>query len=220
MPEHHRIEVPRTAHYYTLGPANEQVRRFWIVCHGYGQLASSFIRRFEGLDDGRTLVLAPEGLSYFYWGGFSGEPVASWMTRHHRLDEIRDYARYLQMVYDRYVPRLHPDVEINLLGFSQGVATQLRWIMAHFPRFHNLLLWAGMPPEDLDYRPHEAFFGTKRILFVYGRQDPFLTEERLQWVRTFAKEQFPVFEEHAYDGVHEVDPAVLQTLAKGLGRKP
>lgn len=216
MPQHHRIEIPRTAHYYTIGPLDSRVRRFWIVCHGYGQLASRFIRRFDVLDDGQTLVLAPEGLSYFYWGGFTGEPVASWMTRQHRLDEIRDYARYLQMLYDSHVPQLHPDVQINLLGFSQGVATQLRWIMTCFPRFHNLLLWAGMPPEDLDYRPYRDYFFSKKILFVYGRQDPFLTHDRMEWVRGFAREQFPWWEEQAFDGVHEVDSTVLESLAKNL----
>jgi hypothetical protein len=63
-----------------------------LVTHGYGQLAKTFIRRFEPIMDAQTLVVAPEGLSRFYWGGFDGPVVASWMTREDRLDEIADCA--------------------------------------------------------------------------------------------------------------------------------
>ena len=216
MPTHHKISIPRTAHYYTLGEAGGNTRRFWIACHGYGQLASTFIRRFDGLDDGETFVLAPEGLSYFYWGGYTGDPVASWMTRQHRLDEIHDYANYLQTLYDLFRRKMPEDVQVNLLGFSQGVATQVRWIMEKFPEFDNLLLWAGLMPEDLDYRPHRDFFAKRKVKFVYGTKDPFLTVERLNWQRQFAAEQLPVFDEEKFEGVHEVPRDVLVRVAASL----
>lgn len=212
MFQSHKITIPKTAHFYTLGKSSKQVRNCWIVCHGYGQLAKNFIRRFDGLDDGQTLVIAPEGLSRFYWGGFTGEPVASWMTRENRLDEIADYCRYLQTLYDQFVPQLAGDVKITLLGFSQGCATQLRWVMQNFPRFDHLVLWAGMPPDDLDYTPHTDFFASKKLYFVYGTEDPFLTEERLHWVEDFTKKQELDFEVMTFGGKHEVDRETLQKL--------
>src|SRR3712207_7068610 len=45
--EHH-LTVPRTARFWTLGPAAPNadgvaaVRDVWIACHGYGQLAGEF----------------------------------------------------------------------------------------------------------------------------------------------------------------------------------
>lgn len=218
-PQTHKLAVRKTAHYATIGTPSKQVRRCWIVCHGYGQLAKNFIRRFDVLDDGATLVIAPEGLSRFYWGGFSGEPVASWMTKEDRLDEIADYAAFLQTLYDIYVPQLADDVEITLLGFSQGAATQCRWLLRHFPLFHHLVLWAGLLPEDLDYRPHHDYFSGKKLCFVYGRQDPFLTEERLAWQKGFAAGQRLDFDIKAFEGVHEIDREVLKSLDGELSGK-
>jgi predicted esterase len=212
MPALHKLSVSKTAHYATIGSPSEQIRRFWVVCHGYGQLAKNFIRRFDVLDDGKTFVLAPEGLSRFYWGGFTGEPVASWMTKEDRLDEIADYANFLQTLFDLYLPQLASDVQVTLLGFSQGCATQCRWIMRDFPQFDQLVLWAGLMPEDLDYQPYRDYFSSKKLWFVYGRQDPFLTEERLAWQQDFAKKQELDLNIRAFDGAHEIDREALRSL--------
>lgn len=209
MSESHKITIPRTAHYYTLGTPSKNIKRLWIVCHGYGQLASGFVRRFEGLNDGQTLVVAPEGLNKFYWGQFTGKPVATWMTSHKRLDEIADYCNYMQTLYDHYVPQLAEDVTIILLGFSQGAATQCRWIMERFPIFHHLILWAGVLPDDLDFTPHQAFFAGKKLHFVFGTEDPLLTEKRLQWQRDFASQNLLDFKEFSFEGKHIVDRDAL-----------
>lgn len=216
MIQPHKISIPRTAHYYSIGTPSKEVRRFWIVCHGYGQLAKTFIRRFEGLEDGKTLVVAPEGLSKFYWGAFTGEPVASWMTREHRLDEIKDYCHYLQKLYDHYLPLVADDVEIFLLGFSQGTATQCRWVMQNFPHYHHLILWAGQLPDDLDFSPYRKYFSDKKLYFAYGSQDEFLTEKRLQWQRDFARKNLLDMEEFPFEGKHEVDRAALARFVKNF----
>ena len=39
-----RIEVPRTARYWTLEPTGEPLKGSLYVLHGYGQLAEYFIR--------------------------------------------------------------------------------------------------------------------------------------------------------------------------------
>lgn len=213
----HKITIPRTAHYFTIGEPSKSIRRLWIVCHGYGQLASKFIRRFEGLEDGQTLVLAPEGLNKFYWGQFTGKPVATWMTSHERLDEIADYCNYLQTLYNHYVPRLADDVEVVLLGFSQGSATVCRWAMENFPHFHHLVLWAGVLPDDLDFTPYQSYFSEKKLHFVYGTDDQFLTEERLQWQRDFAKKNLLKFEEFSFEGKHEVDRDAISAFNERLG---
>lgn len=210
--KNHKIKVPRTAHYATIGNPGTHIRYCWIVCHGYGQLAKNFIRKFDQLDDGETLVIAPEGLSRFYWGGFTGEVVASWMTKGDRLDEIADYTNFLSTLYQQFIPQLAPDVKIILLGFSQGVATQFRWIMRTFPRFHHLILWAGLTPEDLDYRPHQDYFADKEIEFVYGTEDPFLTEKRQAFHRNVIQKNKLEIRERSFTGEHKVDRVVLNQI--------
>ena len=121
--KYQKITVSKTAHYCVLGQPGPHIRQLWIVCHGYAQLASEFIENFRQLDNGQTLVIAPEGMNHFYQKGFSGPVVANWMTRHHREDEIADYSYFLQTLYNHYTELLPYDVRIVFLGFSQGTAT-------------------------------------------------------------------------------------------------
>lgn len=205
----HATEVARTAHYASLGKPGPQVRQLWIVTHGYGQLSKTFIRRFIPICDEQTLVIAPEGLSRFYWGGFDGPVVASWMTREDRLDEIADFCNMLDQLYAHYVPQCHPEVEINLLGFSQGTATQVRWIMRSFPKFHRLMLWAGQLPEDLDYQPQLDYFADKKLFFAYGDEDQFITPERLVFMQKVIADAGLQFAEVTYQGGHKVEKEAL-----------
>ena len=194
-PRGHSIMVEKTAHSYTLGEPGAHVRYLWIVCHGYGQLARKFIRKFDFLDNSEHLVSAPEGLSRFYWQGFHGEPVASWMTKEARLDEIKDYSAYLSRLYDTYVSHC-PHAKIVLLGFSQGVATQLRWMLRDFPAFDYLVLYAGTLPEDLDY----------------GTEDEFISADVLSRMQTLLEDHALPVNLHTFPGTHQVDRKVLQDL--------
>lgn len=206
----HSISVPKTAHYCTLGEPGPHIKYFWICCHGYGQLAKRFIRKFESIHQEDTLVVAPEGFSRFYWKDFTGDVVASWMTREDRLDEIADYSSYIQTLYNQYLWQLPDDVKIILFGFSQGCATQVRWIMRHLPSFDHLVLWAGFLPDDLDYTPQNQYFQSKTIDFVCGNEDQFLTEERLKMLEGIIEKSGLEIRKTMFAGKHIVDREVLK----------
>ncbi len=99
MKENH-LKITKTARYYTLGELNDQTENVWFVIHGYGQLAEFFIKKFNVLNDGKTLIIAPEALSKFYLKEFTGRVGATWMTREDREHEIEDYINYLNTLYD------------------------------------------------------------------------------------------------------------------------
>src|SRR5205809_79787 len=145
MHEHH-VEVTRTARYFTLGDPSGGVGEVWVVCHGYGQLASRFLEKLRVLDDGTRYLVAPEGLSRFY---LSESPTerrvgASWMTREDRLAEIADYVQYLDAVYQEVFGLLdRSQVTVHALGFSQGVATASRWTAMGKARVDRLSLCIG-----------------------------------------------------------------------------
>lgn len=214
--ESHKITVSKTAHYFTLGTPGPHVRQLWIVCHGYAQLAETFLRDFDMLDDGTRLVIAPEGMNHFYQKGFDGPVVANWMTRRHREDEIKDYALYLQTLFDQYLVQCPTNVRVILLGFSQGTATVCRWILRHQPHFHDLLLWAGLPPEDLDYAAHSHYLSSKNLYLLYGSHDPFLTPDRIAMVDEIEKKNNLEFEEQKFEGGHEILQEKLREFLKGL----
>ena len=213
----HTITVPKTAHYYSIGNPSKNIKQLWIACHGYGQLAKKFIYKFENFDDGKTLVIAPDGLSRFYFVSKEGRnPGSCWMTREDRLTEIADYANYLQTIYDLFVPQLNENVQINFFGFSQGTATVCRWMMAKFPRFDNLILWGGFVPEDIDYLPHLDYVNSKNPHFIYGDEDQFLTEERMKWYAGIIEAQKINLRRTVFKGKHVVDRAELMKLKKEL----
>lgn len=216
MMQHHKLNVSKTAQFYVLGEPGPKIRQFWLVCHGYAQLASEFLQDFNILDNDQTLVVAPEGLNHFYKKGFNGAVGANWMTRHCREDEIADNAAYLQSLYSRYMAQLPADVRVILLGFSQGTATVCRWIMRYHPAFHDLVLWAGLPPEDIDYQPHKPYLEDKNLYLLYGSSDPFMTPDRLTQLQEIETQGHIDFAEERFEGGHEIPGDVLRDLLQKL----
>lgn len=211
MQEHH-IKFEQTAHYYTLGKISDATQQFWIVCHGYGQLASRIIKKFDQLPN--AFVLAPEGFSRFYWDEKESIVGASWMTRKDRLTAIEDYCNYISQLYHKYKRELATNVQINVLGFSQGGATVVRWMERMQPDFDNLILWGAGFPLDLDYKPLKNYLEHKKMWLVQGKTDHYLTEERLKQHEIFTKSQGLSYQTVWFDGGHEIDRRVLNSLLR------
>jgi predicted esterase len=211
--EHH-ITVQRTARYYTLGERTERTKNIWFVLHGYGQLAQYFIRRFDVVQDEETLIVAPEGLSRLYLNGEYSKIGASWITREDRDNEARDYVAYLNQVYDTILQN-HDASQLNitLMGFSQGAATACRWLAnGHVPA-SRLLLWAGFFPNGVaDVIATEQLAGLQ-VDYVYGEQDEYIAQmpdpaAYLQRIQT----DVPHITIIPFDGGHTVERAVLQVV--------
>jgi len=215
----HKMTVEKTAHFYTIGQPGPHIEYLWIACHGYGQMASSMIRKFTELDDGKTMIVAPDGLSRFYWPGLGGVPATCWMTRADRLDEIADYTRYLRRLYDQCLDQLPKHTKVILFGFSQGCATQIRWMMREKPNYHALVLWAGLLPDDLDYRPHHEYFAKRSFYWLYGDRDEFIIPKRINWQKQFAEKMQLNFETITFEGRHEVNREVLKDLYEQIKRE-
>jgi len=182
---HQSMTVARTAHYSTFGSLNKKTTKYiWIVMHGYGQIASRIINKFDKLDPDEHFVIAVEGLNRFYWTGEERVPVACWMTSRDRYDEINDFTRYLDQIYQRYVSHVNQDtVEVILMGFSQGCATMWRWIHASQPHYDIAINWAGWIPEDISYRHLENYLIDKQHHLWYGDEDHFITDETLEDIK-------------------------------------
>jgi predicted esterase len=220
MQEHH-IGIRRTARYYTLGP-EEGAAEVWIVCHGFAQLAGRFMRHFAPLDDGTRLIVAPEALNRFYVEATPGrhgpesKVGATWMTREDRLREIDDYVGYLDTLADAIYTRLdRTHVPLTVLGFSQGVATVVRWMVQGRARPAHLILWASPLPPEVDAAHGIPQLGViPRISLVVGARDPdaqrVLPAERQRLDRLGLR-----YTLHTFDGGHHLDGDTLRALAGG-----
>lgn len=213
MEEYH-ITVPHRSRYYTFGTLSGHTRNIWFVLHGYGQLAKYFIRKFEGLNPEENFVVAPEGPNKFYLQGFSGKVGATWMTKEDRETDISNYVTFLNELYFYIIGNKElNDVRINILGFSQGVATASRWITDGQVKADNLLLWAGILPPDLVVEKARHELANKKVLLILGNKDPYINEDRLKEMKNITKTLELEPEELWYDGDHQIDPEVLLKIA-------
>jgi predicted esterase len=209
--QHFKIKTSQTGHIYTRGNP-EQADYYWMAFHGYGQLAENLLYKFESLSPEQHYIVAPEGLSRFYWKGVSEQPVASWMTRLDRQDEIADYVEFIDRVYQNIGWQKQKHRQRILFGFSQGCATLWRWMLNTRPEFDHLILWAGWLPEDMLYAPHLEYLQEKNIHFIHGDEDQFLTPERFNILKQrFANEKIPVIY-HSFRGSHLIPRLALKIV--------
>lgn len=210
-PELHKINIKRTAHYYTLGTESKTAKDIWLVLHGYGQLASRIIRKFDQLDLSEKHIIAPEALNKFY---FKREPLtlgATWMTMHQRLDEIQDYLHYLDEIYTSL--ELSSAQSFNVLGFSQGSATIMRWLDHARPPVSRMINWAGEFPPDIDYDLLVPYLNTiPQKYYCVGDKDSIFTQDKVKLIVDFIAKTDPSISVNQFSGKHEINRDLLATL--------
>jgi predicted esterase len=211
------LTVPRTARYAAFGPAPAAAAEWWIVLHGYGQLAAEFLTQCAALDNGHRLVVAPEALSRFYQGtpGDAGEQRvgASWMTRESRETEITDYLRYLDRLVESLAVGMSAMPPIHVLAFSQGTATASRWVASGRVKVARLIVWGGVLASELDIATADAPLRTTRVQLVVGTRDKFATPERVAKERAMLDMAGLAYEAVSFEGGHRLDTATLARLA-------
>lgn len=207
QPLAHNITTRRTARYFTLGNTVNPAK-VWVVLHGYGYLGSVFINHFADFVKDDTLIIAPEGLSRFYAKGLGGDVVASWMTREDRLADITDNITYLDTIYSEVIQPLG-NVELNALGFSQGVATLCRWVTMGLPKFNKLVLCSGDIPNDLVAEQFAAISQHTNIHVIYGTEDTLIpagyTEKLMEMLDVWGVR----YQSKTFAGKHELNNEIL-----------
>lgn len=210
MGAHYKIRAEKTGHYYTHGTLTEDTRYVWICLHGYGQLGKYFIQRFEFLDPRIHNVIVPEALNRFYFEGLSERPVASWMTREDRLDEIADFIVFLEALRHKLRWDIHPGIKVIYLGFSQGVTTLLRWLNDIAPRIDYLLLWAGGMPDDILVDHRREYFRRIPAHYFVGDKDPYFSPDVIEEKMPLAVDMGLDLQMTHFQGTHKVDREVLK----------
>ena len=213
------LVVPKTTRYYTLGSIQHLTKTVWFVLHGYGQAAEYFIKHFSVLDSEQNVVIAPEGLSRFYVNGLTGRVGASWMTKEDREDEIKDQCEYLNAVAkDAGVDLQNPQQKIVLLGFSQGTATTVRWLLNSGFNADALILWAGSFPHDVEPKKVTEHAAEGGFHYAYGVQDEFLKDINMEEKLAPLSEQGLKPTVWAFNGPHSMDKETLQKISDAINK--
>ncbi|CAG5084857.1 alpha/beta hydrolase [Parvicella tangerina] len=208
-----QIPTTKTARFFQMGEFNASTKRVIIACHGYAQLGEYFLKWFEGMDLSETVVIAPEGLHRFYWKGFNGKVVASWMTKEDRENDIKDYCLFLDNVYAR-LP-ITKEMQVIALGFSQGAATISRWAEFTTKKIHHLILWAGVFPDDVDVKSINFKLETP-VHVTFGNKDVFYNAEQLDQLKQYLDDKKLDYEFSAFQGEHKIYPEPLNNLLQKI----
>ena len=217
----------RTARYAVLGAEPSQAARLWFALHGYGMLAARFAQPFSDVIPADTCVIAPEGLSRFYLempradGGHTQRIGATWLTRESRETEIDDARHWLDLVHDEVVAESAAARSqaplVAVLGFSQGVATAMRWIASGHVAPRQFVAWAGGLAQDVDRAAFTAKMQPGETVFVTGTKDPYVTDEaRAATADAIAGLAVP-HRALSFEGAHQLHAPLLQTLLAEFG---
>ncbi|MBR9831935.1 alpha/beta hydrolase [Acidiluteibacter ferrifornacis] len=202
-----KLIVKTTANVYTMGQLNKNTQSIWIVFHGYGQMAEHFIRKFSFLE--QSFIIAPEATNYFYLQGTSGRIGANWMTAYEREDAIKDYINYLNEIAYLYQLNQKSHLKINLLGFSQGVATLSRWYSQINFQINNIILWGALIPDSLELKNQ---FNPSNTYCVYGDEDVYIKANQEYFdkqLKTYENLQYKIIR---YRGGHRIPISELKGL--------
>ena len=206
------LSIEFKCRYFQLGELNKSTKQIWFVLHGQGHLAQYFIKQFEPLDNNSNLVIAPEGLNRYYIDGFTGRVGATWMTKEDRLTDIGNYIKFLNEVYNEIMRSAPTYIKINLLGFSQGVATVTRWALQKHINFHRLILWAGIFPYDMDFDFGKQKLKDVEIFSILGNKDPYVSDKIIMEQLDYEARLGLEVKKIRFEGEHELNAEVLKTF--------
>jgi len=197
--------------YSTLNTLTSQTKNIWFVCHGISFLSRHFLKYFNGLDSKENYIIAPQAQSKYYFGHEYKHVGASWLTKENTQKEIDNLMNYLDAVFEK--ENLPEDVNLIALGFSQGVSIVMRYVARRKLKCSQLVLLSGMIPKELKCKDFEFLTGKAKVSLIYGTEDEFLSEEKLDNEKN---RFYELFGEKAiiipFQGKHEVNKQIIRDL--------
>jgi len=199
----------KTFRYFTHGNP-EKAKYALYVLHGYGQLASFFIRKFQDLGE-EYYIIAPEGMHRFYLNGSSGRVGASWMTKEAREEDITDTQNWLSTLQKEVNSNSSFEKEV-VLGFSQGGATAARWNTIN--SIPNQIYWASIFPPDVAIHNLITNASDSKKYFVLGSNDEYFDETQQKEIFSFYKKNG--FKTIEFTGNHVIENKILKKVLSDL----
>lgn len=210
---HGKMQIAHTVYFSVHTPETSGPWPALIVLHGFGQVASEFIRVFSLLPERGIFVAAPQAPHQYYKNLAERRVGFSWLTRYERDQSILDFAGYMEKFHD-VLTRAHrlERQRIFVLGFSQGVSMAYRmWAHCRIP-LAGLIACGGDLPPDVGERLHAV--NPLQILLVHGKNDQIVPPAKAREAQTqLVAHNMPagLFE---FEGDHLIPPEAVQRIAQ------
>ncbi|NND52430.1 MAG: esterase [Flavobacteriaceae bacterium] len=205
------ISYQTTNTYSTLNELSDTTKNVWFVCHGMGYLSRYFLKYFKGLNADENYFIAPQAQSKYYIPPKFQHVGGSWLTKENTLKDTENVMRNFDAIFQNEA--LPEDINLIILGYSQGVSVAMRYLARRKLNCSHLILMSGGIPKELE-SSHFDFFSSK-VSLIYGTQDEYLDEDRIQLEKNRVVE---LFGEQVnilpFDGPHQVNVKLLLDLAQ------
>lgn len=183
-----RVNYTATNSYSSLNEIGPKTRRIWMVFHGMGYLSKYFVRHFKSLDPQKNYIIAPQAPSKYYQGSSFKHIGASWLTREDTKNETENVLNYVEAVWQQEIGET--DLELVVLGYSQGVSIATRWLSKYQRQCSYLIIHSGGLPKEMNSETFRYLNPKVPVHYLYGDTDPYITKDRLSEETTRAQELF------------------------------
>jgi predicted esterase len=222
-----RVSFQASNSYSTLNELTPDTKNLWFACHGLGYLSRYFIRYFDHLNKEENYIISPQAPSKYYQGKDFKYVGASWLTRENTLEDTQNVLAYLDAVWEaeKSPPPLagqavgssskqsQVDCKRIFFGYSQGVSVVMRWMASRKIEPDVLAIHSGGIPKELNPDDFE-FLSKTKVYLIYGKQDEYLTENRIEEETGRAKALFGnKLEIIPFEGKHEVNRKLIEKIS-------
>lgn len=195
--------------YSTLNSLSRSTKNVWFVCHGMGYLSRYFLKYFKGLHPVENYIIAPQAASKYYLNANFRRVGANWLTKETTAKDTGNIMRNFDAIFE--AENIPENLNLIVLGYSQGVSVALRYVAKRKLQCHQLILHSGGIPKELNAEDFK--FLKAKVSLICGRNDEYLTEGRLhsetQKAQNLFKENLNVM---MFDGKHEVNVDIINSL--------
>lgn len=208
----HTLSTQTTGRFYSRGEINVNTKAVWFVFHGYAMRAENFIQEFDCIADSSTVIIAPEGMHRFYNRGTKGEISANWMTSDLRENDIENNIQFLNSVLeDLRLMGLPTEIQVGILGFSQGGPTAFRWASQLSESIGILVAWGTDIPKDV-YRNNRSLqkINAANIKLVIGSGDEYISSDKVDDYIMELHDEGVDFDFHTFEGNHEMNGETIR----------
>ncbi len=205
-----QIFYATTNSYSTLNALTASTKTVWLVCHGMGYLSRYFLNYFKHLNAIENYIIAPQAPSKFYI-----QPKmhvgANWLTKDETEIGMKNILNYFDAVLE--AEKIPGDLNLILLGYSQGVSVSLRYAAKRQLKCSQLIIHSGGIPKELTATDFNYLNETSKVKLVYGITDEYLNENRITEETNRAKTLFGNrLTIHPFNGKHEVNTNFINGL--------
>ena len=196
--------------YESLNELTNTTKNVWLVFHGMGYLSKYFLKYFKNLNSDDNYIIAPQAPSKYYIQP-NMHIGANWLTRDNTEAGIQNIMSYIDAVLE--AENISKDKNLIIFGYSQGVSISCRYMVRRQLQPSKLVLHSGGIPKELTSKAFKYLSETCKVKLIYGTDDEYLDEARIEIEMRRAAELFEKrLEVLPFDGKHEVNVDYINNL--------